>query len=119
MITLIPVAHVGVFGRQVMLMHAVVLGVHLPLLRVGRAHHALVTVFAAPAGQKALTGIRRSLKVHHEVRVVAEFARAIGVGERGQFKPACQLDNHFLKWPALARGRQYRHTYRIHRAAEF
>ena len=49
----VPVAHVLVFRRHLVMEHAVVLLVHVPLLGVGLAAHRFFTALAAPARQKA------------------------------------------------------------------
>ena len=62
-------------GGSVVLEDAVVLRVHLPLLRVGLAAHRLLAALAAPAGEEADARARRGLVVDDEVGVVAVLAR--------------------------------------------
>jgi hypothetical protein len=81
----VPVAHVLLVFGHVVLEHAVVLGVHLPLLGVGLAAQVLGAVLAAPAHQEADAGLR--LEVDDEVGVVLELARAaLGVVKAGNFR---------------------------------
>ena len=77
-VALVPVAHVLVGPRQLVMEDAVVLGVHLPLVRIGLAAHEFLAALAAPAGQEADARAGLGLVVDDEVRVVAELARALG-----------------------------------------
>ena len=115
----VAVAHeLHVLGHHVVV-EAVVLLVLLDLLRVGRALHGLVAVFAAPADQKAGARVRRGLEVHEEVGVTLELARAIGIGESRKLQTARQFDQHLLERLALTRGRQHRNTHRVDWPIEF
>ena len=76
-VALVPVAHVLVGRRQLVVVDAVVLRVHLPLPRVGLAAHELLAALAAPAGEEADARARLGLVVDDEVGVVAELARAV------------------------------------------
>ena len=87
-VALVPVAHVLVRRRQLVVEHAVVVRVHLPLLRVRLALQELVAVLAAPAGEEADARARLGLVVDDEVGVVAELARAVGVDEGRELEPA-------------------------------
>ena len=112
-VSLVPVAHVVHALGQVVLEHAVVGRVGLPLLGVGLAAQVLVAVFTAPAHQKANAGLR--LEVHHKIRVAGELGCTFGRGEGWEFEAGRQLDQHLLERPALPQRRHHRHTHRIHR----
>ncbi len=73
-ITLVPVAHVLVRLRQLVVENTVVLLVHFPLIRVGFTLHELFTVLASPAGQKTNTGTGGGLVIDHKIRVISELS---------------------------------------------
>ena len=118
-IALVPVAHVLVGRRQLLLEHAIVLGVHLPLPRIGFALHELLAALAAPAGEEADARTGLGLVVDDEIGVVAVLAAAVGVDESGKLQAAGELDQHFLERLARTRRRQHRHAHRVHRTVEF
>src|SRR5262245_59767343 len=53
-ISLIPVAHVLMRFRHHVVKHAIVLGIHFPLLGIWFANQWLVAILAAPADQETL-----------------------------------------------------------------
>ena len=117
-VALVPVTHVLVRLRQLVMEHAVVLRVHLPLPRVRLALEELLATLAAPAGQEADTRARRGLEVDDEVRVVAELAGA-GLGdEGGQPEARTQFDQHVLERFAVTLGRHDRDAHRVARPVE-
>ena len=101
---------------HVVLEHAVVGRVSLPLLGVGFTAQVLVTIFATPAHQKANAGLR--LEVHHKIRVAGELGRSLSRGEGREFEASRQLNQHLLERPALPQRRHHGHTHRIHRTIE-
>ena len=113
----IPVAHVMHGLGHVVLKHAIVLLVHLPLLGIGFAFEVALALFAAPAHQEANTGC--GLKVDDEVGITLELAFTLGCGERGEFQARGDFDQHLLKRPAFAFGFDHRDAHRIHRAIVF
>ena len=117
-VTPVPVAHVAVGRRHLVLEDAIICGVHLPLFRVRLAAHRLLPVCAAPAGEKADPGARLGLVADDEIRVIDVLARAAGVDERGQLQAARKLDQDLLERLAFPGGRQHRHAHRVHGAVE-
>ena len=117
-IALVPVAHVLVGTRQLVMEHAIVLLIHLPLVRIGFAEQRLLAALAAPARQKADAGAGFGLPVDDEIGIVAVLALAFLGDEGGQFQARAQFDQHLLERLAFARRRQHRNAHRIHRAVE-
>ena len=115
-VALVPVAHVLVGRRQLVLEHAVVPRVHLPLPRIGLAAHELFAALAAPAGEEADARPRFRLVVDDEIRDNRETCacRRAGTKAGSPSRPA-ELDQHFLERLALAGRRDDRECARNRR----
>ena len=83
-VTLVPVAHVLVGLGQLIVEYAVVFLVHLPLPGIGLTLHEFLATLTPPTGQETDAG--SGFVIDHKVRVVAEFATAIGVGKGRQLE---------------------------------
>ena len=101
-----------------MVKEAVVLRVHLPLVRVGLAADRLGTVHPAPAGQEADARARRCFVVDDEIGVAGELAGAVRLGERREAQPTRQLDQHLLERLALPMWLDDRDAHGVHRPVE-
>ena len=115
----VPVAHVLVRVRHVILEKTIILFVHFPLLGVRFSAQGFLATLAAPACQKTDTRAWSGFIIHHEIRIILVFARTLGGGKGRKFETACQLDQYLLKRLALAFWRQHRNAHRIHRPIEF
>ena len=102
-----------------MVMHAIVLGVHLPLVRVRFAAYGFFTPLAAPTGQEANAGAWRGFPVDDEIRIVAVLALPVRVHESRQFQTRAKFDQHFLKRLAFSCWWNHGDTHRVHRTVEF
>ena len=118
-VTTVPVAHVLVFHRHLMMKDAVVLFVHLPLPGVGFPSHRFLATLAAPAGQETNTGSRGGFVVDDEVGIALELARPIRLRECGQLEAASQFDQDLLKGLAFTFRWQDGNPHCVNRAVEF
>ena len=85
-----------------MVMHAIVLGIHFPLVRVWFAAYGFFAALAAPTGQETDTGTRCRFPVDDKIWIVAILTLAGRCDKSRQLQARAEFDQHFLERLAFA-----------------